>query len=271
MIRNRIYTILRLLARVVQGIIVSVGGIFVTCEKNIELSVVITVYSETVSLVETVERLLAQDRGYIREVILVVSPFSSADCMAVCGRLSGSYAKVKVLVQDNAPGVGMAVRQGMTAAAGNYVAIMSADLETEPEAVDRMVNTIEQTGCDVVVANRWLPGGGFSDYNPVKLVLNWLFQHIFRIVYATRIGDLTFGLKILARDVIDAINWESRLHEIFIETTVKPVRYGYTVEQVPTFWRGRKEGRSRNSFFINLRYVWMAIRVRLAPVPERYR
>ncbi|OQX60427.1 MAG: hypothetical protein B5M56_11070 [Desulfococcus sp. 4484_241] len=218
MIRNRIYTILRLLARVVQGIIVSVGGIFVTCEKNIELSVVITVYSETVSLVETVERLLAQDRGYIREVILVVSPFSSADCMAVCGRLS-----------------------------------------------------IEQTGCDVVVANRWLPGGGFSDYNPVKLVLNWLFQHIFRIVYATRIGDLTFGLKILARDVIDAINWESRLHEIFIETTVKPVRYGYTVEQVPTFWRGRKEGRSRNSFFINLRYVWMAIRVRLAPVPERYR
>jgi hypothetical protein len=121
-----------------------------------------------------------------------------------------------------------------------------------------MVDRILETGCDGVIANRWLPGGGFTNYDPLKYVLNWIFQKMFRIAFLTTVGDLTFGFKILSQKIAKSISWEGTLHEICIETTVKPIKYGYRIEQVPSVWVGRKEGASVNTFFKNFRYVKMA-------------
>ncbi len=232
----------------------------------IKLSVVVTVFSETFSIDETVNLLLALDRGYILEIILLVSPRASQETFAICRHWEVQEPRVKVLVQKNNPGIGWAYREGMEAAKGNYVALMAGDLETEPAAVDRMVQKVEETGCDEVIANRWLPGGGFTNYDPLKLVLNWIFQKGFRVLFWSRIGDFTFGLKLLSKEVADAIAWEGTTHEICIETTVKPLKMGYYLEQVPTVWVGRREGRSVNTFFKNFRYVKMGLRVFLTPI-----
>jgi glycosyltransferase involved in cell wall biosynthesis len=233
-------------------------------QSKIRLSIIVTVYSETFSLQETIERLLRKDRHYILEIILSISPRSSSACLDICDELANRYDCIRLHLQQNNPGVGWAIREGIALANGTYIALLSADLETEPEAVDRMVRKIEDTGCDVVVGNRWLKGGGFENYDPKKLVLNWVFQMVFRLLYRTGIGDLTYGFKILSRDVCTSIQWEGVLHEIFIETTVKPLKVGYHVEQIPTIWIGRKEGQSQNTFFRNFRYVKLALSVLLS-------
>lgn len=232
--------------------------------SEIRLSVVVTVYSETFSINDTIETLLRRDRGYIKEILLVVSPKASEETFGICHKWEAQEPRVKILVQNNNPGIGWAYREGMQAASGNYVALMAADLETEPAAVDRMVDKIRETDCDEVVANRWMPGGGFVNYDPVKLVLNWVFQAVFRVLFWTQIGDLTFGFKILSKELTEAIAWEGTLHEICIETTVKPIRMGYHLEQVPTVWVGRREGASVNTFFRNFRYVRTAFKTLLS-------
>jgi dolichol-phosphate mannosyltransferase len=226
----------------------------------IQLSIVVTVFSETFSIRETVDILLGLDRGYIKEIILLVSPRASAESKAICRECADKDQRVKILIQKNNPGIGWAYREGMQAATGNYVALMAADLETEPAAVDRMVDKILQTGCDGVIANRWLPGGGFTNYDPIKYVLNWIFQKIFQTLFRTELGDLTFGFKILSKKLTDSIKWQGTLHEICIETTVKPIKQGYRLKQVPSVWIGRKEGRSVNTFLKNFRYVEMAFK-----------
>jgi dolichol-phosphate mannosyltransferase len=228
--------------------------------NSIKLSVVVTVYSETFSIDETLKILLKLDRGYTQEILLLVSPRASEETFSICRRWAEQEPRVKVLVQKNNPGIGWAYREGMQAAQGNYVALMAADLETEPAAVDRMVRKLEETGCDEVIANRWLAGGGFTNYDPLKLVLNWIFQNGFRVLFWTSIGDFTFGLKLLSKEIAEAVAWEGILHEICIETTVKPLKKGYHLEQVPTVWVGRKEGRSVNTFFKNFRYVKLGLK-----------
>lgn len=230
-----------------------------TSLSDIRLSVVITVYSETFSVQETVERLLACNRGYILELLLIVAPKSSEESFAVCRGLEKKYPALTIHVQERTPGVGFAYREGMALAKGSYIALMSGDLETEPEAVDRMVKKIEETGCDCVVASRWLPGGGFVNYDKKKLVLNWMFQKLFRVLYRTKLTDLTYGFKILKKEVAQEIRWEGTLHEIFIETTVKPLKAGFVLEEVPSVWIGRKEGVSKNTFWRNFRYIRLAI------------
>jgi dolichol-phosphate mannosyltransferase len=230
----------------------------------IQLSIVVTVFSETFSIRKTVDILLNLDRGYIKEVILLVSPRASAESMAICRECADNDPRVKILIQKNNPGVGWAYREGMQAATGNFVALMAADLETEPAAVDRMVDKILETGCDGVIANRWLPGGGFTNYDPIKYVLNWIFQKMFQTLFWTELGDLTFGFKILSKEIADSIEWQGTLHEICIETTVKPIKQGYRLTQVPSVWVGRKEGRSVNTFLRNFRYVEMAFKTLFA-------
>lgn len=232
----------------------------------IRLSVVVTVFSETFSINETLNILLGRDRNYIQEIILLVSPRSSDETFTICNQWVAKEPRVRLLVQKNNPGIGWAYREGMQAATGNYVALMAGDLETEPAAVDRMVEKIAETGCDEVIANRWLPGGGFTNYDPLKYVLNWVFQKIFRVLFWTRIGDFTFGFKILSQEVTRAIAWEGTLHEVCIETTLKPLKKGYYLEQVPTVWVGRKEGFSVNPLFRNFRYVKMGLKIFLTPV-----
>jgi glycosyltransferase involved in cell wall biosynthesis len=236
--------------------------------SQIKLSVVVTVFSETFSIDETVAILLGRDRKYIQEIILLVSPRASEETFDICNRWVAKDQRVRLVVQKNNPGIGWAYREGMEAATGNYVALMAGDLETEPAAVDRMVAKIVETGCDEVIANRWLPGGGFTNYDPLKYVLNWIFQKIFRVLYWTRVGDFTFGFKILSKEVTQAIAWEGTLHEICIELTVKPLKQGYYVEQVPTVWVGRKEGQSVNSFFRNFRYLKIGLKTLLSPVQK---
>ena len=229
--------------------------------QQIHLSVVVTVFTETLSIHETMAALLANDRGYIHEILLVISPRASEESFAICRGYARQDPRVRVLVQKNNPGIGWAYREGMEAASGNYIVLMAADLETEPAAVNRMVEKIVNTQCDGVIANRWLPGGGFTNYDPLKYVLNWLFQKLFKLLFWTKLGDLTFGFKILSRQITREIEWRGTLHEICVETTIKPLKRGFRLEQVPSVWVGRKEGRSVNTFFRNFRYVRMAFQV----------
>jgi dolichol-phosphate mannosyltransferase len=228
---------------------------------RVRLSIVVTVFSETFSIRETVDILLSRDRGYIHEIILLASPRSSEETFAICRECECLDSRIRTVVQQRNPGIGWAYREGMQAATGNHVALMAGDLETEPAAIDRMVDKIVETGCDGVIANRWLPGGGFTDYDPLKLVLNWIFQKIFSVLFWTRLGDLTFGFKILSRKVVENVRWESTLHETCIETTVKPLKMGFYIEQVPSVWVGRREGVSVNTFLRNFRYVKLALKV----------
>ena len=229
--------------------------------SHIQLSIVVTVYSETFSIAETVERLLRNDRGYIKEILIVISPKSSLESFRICEQLVAAHPPVKLHLQRTNPGLGWAYREGMQMAEGNYVALMSGDLETEPEAIDRMVRKIEETACDGVIANRWLRRGGFHNYDRFKLLLNWLFQKIFKTLYSTSLGDLTYGFKVLKKEIAKGIHWEGTLHEIAVETTLKPIKRGYYLEQVPSIWIGRTEGESKNPFARNFRYVWLAMKI----------
>ena len=227
----------------------------------IRLSIVVTVFSETMSITETVDTLLSRDRGYIEEIILLMSPRASGETFDICRQCAAQDPRIKIVVQKNNPGIGWAYREGMQAARGNYVALMAADLETEPAAVDRMVDKIVKTGCDGVIANRWLPGGGFTNYDPLKYVLNWIFQKMFKLLFWTNLGDLTFGFKILSKEITRihrlAGNAARDLHRDHREADQK----GLTASNRsrPSGWAG-KEGASVNTFFKNFRYVRMALK-----------
>jgi hypothetical protein len=154
---------------------------------------------------------------------------------------------------------------------GNIVLNMDSDGEMEIETVPRMVREMARTGCAIVLASRWAHGGGFRGYSPLKLVLNFVYQQLFRVLFRTRLSDLTYGYKLMRAELARSIEWRGELHEIACETSMAPIRAGYPAREVPTVWTARVQGATKNTFLRNFRYVWTAVRLLRQGTPFRAR
>jgi dolichol-phosphate mannosyltransferase len=170
---------------------------------------------------------------------------------------------VVVGVQRKSPGVGFAFVQGVEEARGTLVLLMDSDGEMDPETVPGMLELLDRTGADLVVGSRWMKGGGAEGYEPLKLVLNRGFQLLFRALYRTRIHDLTFGFKLGRADVLKALPLEAQFQEIGCEVTLRALKAGRRVLEVPTVWRRRKAGASTNPLRRNFRYASLALSILL--------
>ncbi len=237
-----------------------------------KISVVMTVYSETELLVQSVRMVRDQLRPWDYEILIVVHPKSSPECMELCARL-GTEPGVRMIVQGPSSGIGWAYREAIPHITGTHALIMSSDLETNPEDAAAMVRKAEETGADIVCASRWMRGGGFSGYSPLKLVLNYTYNLIFRALYRTSIHDITFGYKLVRTEVLRTVNWEYGTHEFCAELLLRPLRLGYTAAEIPTRWVKRPEGDSKMTFMRNFRFVSAAWKILSQPqgraVPQR--
>jgi dolichol-phosphate mannosyltransferase len=153
------------------------------------------------------------------------------------------------------------VREGFALARGNLVLMIDADGEMEIDTVPRLLDEMARGGHGLVVAARWLPGGGFSGYGPLKYYLNWGFQQLFRCLFRTHLHDLTYGFKVMRAELVHGLEWQGTLHEIACETTLRPVRLGVSVAEVPSRWTARTQGASKNTFWRNFRYVRTALTI----------
>lgn len=230
-----------------------------------KVSVLMPVYSETELLKQSVIRLKASLGEALHEIIIVVSPKSIPECLELCHRLPQEDPLVRTFVQSDRPGIGWAYREAIPHITGTHGLIISSDLETDPDDAGRLVDAAEKTGADIVCASRWLRGGGFSGYDPLKFVLNYGYNLIFRTLYWMPIHDITFGYKLVKAEVLRRVRWQYGRHEFCAELLLKPARLGYRAVEVPTKWVKRPEGASKNTFVRNFKFASAAIAILLAP------
>ncbi len=229
------------------------------------VSVLLPVYSETDLLTQSIERLKSNLREYLHEILIVVSPKSTPECLALCDRLPREDPRIRTIVQSDRPGIGWAYREAIPHMTGTHGLIICSDLETDPDDARRLVDAALATGADIVCASRWSSGGGFTGYDPLKLVLNRAFNLIFRVLYRLRIHDITFGYKLITAEVLRRVRWEYGRHEFCAEILLKPVRLGYRAVEVPTKWVKRPEGESKGAFLGNFKFASAAVSILFKP------
>lgn len=229
------------------------------------MTVLLPVWDEGDVVGEVVSEVMRLSSDRVQEIILVVSERSDPHTKEVVADLQERDSRVVVISQTGPPGVGNAVRQGLAASRGAWVVMIDSDGEMDPATVPLLLAEQERSGADLVVASRWVKGGGVVGYDAWKLPLNRVFQVLFRAVARASVHDLTLGFKLLRGDLARGLPWKAERHEIGIETTLRPIRAGARASEVPTIWRRRKAGRSKGTFLMNFRYVWMALQVMMSP------
>ena len=233
----------------------------------VAVSVILPVIDETESLRKTVEILLDENRESIAEILLIVCQKTTPEAMKVCTELTQLHSGLMQLHFQRRPFLGGAMQDAFDLARGTHVLMMASDLETDPHTVKDLIEKAAD-GYDVVTATRWTAVGGFQGYEPVKYVLNWIFQRSFRLLYRTSLSDLTYGFRIFKTEWVKRIAWEEQRHAFLLETILKPLRLGARTVEVPTTWRARPEGESHNTLWQNFIYFRIAFKTRLRPRRE---
>ena len=202
------------------------------------LSVVVPTYNEAGSVPKLAERLHAALGGRERELVIVDdgSPDGIADvAAALAPRIPASIVR-----RAGKGGLASAVIAGFSAARGDILVVMDADLSHPPETVPRLLSAIAD-GADLAVGSRYVAGGAVEDWPLKRQVVSRVACLMGNALVPVR--DATSGFFALRRSVIDGVTLNPIGFKIGFEVIARG-RYR-TVVEVPYTFRDRELGASK--------------------------
>ena len=134
-----------------------------------------------------------------------------------------------------------------------------------PEDINRLVSTIKQTKCDMVIISRILGKSeelnlGSID-NILRLVGNKLSAFLINMRWGAQLTDVQNGFRIVDKRSVSALKLSEHSFSIEQETVMKCLKAGKTIIEIPGIERKRLYGISkihkRKEFWI---YLWSLIK-----------
>jgi dolichol-phosphate mannosyltransferase len=141
---------------------------------------------------------------------------------------------------------------------------MDADFSHDPADLPRLLAAV-QAGADVALGSRYVDGGGVEDWGLLRRLVSRGGCQYARTVLGLDIHDLTGGFKCFRREVLEAIDLEtvrSHGYGFQVELTMRALRRGFVVREVPIVFRDRRQGRSKMSPWIALEAIFVLPQLR---------
>jgi dolichol-phosphate mannosyltransferase len=183
--------------------------------------------------------------------ILVVDDSSPDGTGEIADRLAEELEEVCVLHRAERAGLGPAYLAGFAHALERdaaYVLEMDADFSHDPADLARLLAAVRDGGADLALGSRYVPGGGVSDWGPLRRLVSRGGSMYAQLVLRLRQSDLTGGFKCFRAEVLQAIDLpsvRSKGYAFQVELTYRAVRSGFRVVEVPIVFRDRRAGRSK--------------------------
>jgi len=203
------------------------------------VSVVIPAKNEARNIGWVLDRIPAE----VDEVVLVDGR-STDGTVEVARRLRPDI----VIVRDDEPGKGAALRAGFRAATGRYVAMIDADGSMDPGEIPAMIDMLEE-GYDLVKGSRFTAGGGTADMSFLRAAGNRGLLELSNLLFGAAHTDLCYGYAAFRRAQILALDLDAVGFEIETQLFLRSTRQGLRVAEFPSFEAPRRFGTSNLNTF----------------------
>ncbi|MEK7501291.1 MAG: glycosyltransferase family 2 protein [Patescibacteria group bacterium] len=227
-----------------------------------KLSIIIPVYNEEKTIEAVLNKVAEQDFGDWTKEIIVVDDGSqdSSKLQVTSYKLQNKIENLILITHSKNLGKGAAIRTGIKESSGDAVIIQDADLEYDPADIKLLLDELDR-GANIVYGSRNLNPDrrGYSHYVWGVALLTWLVNLFFR----TRLTDIYTCYKLFKTEVIKKINIESSGFELEMELTVKTLKMGCRITEVPIHYYPRKfrEGKKIRAKD-GLKGIWTLVKYR---------
>lgn len=205
-----------------------------------KLSILMPVYNEEERIADALKQALAVD--YPCEIEMVIVDDGSRDGTAdVLGRTDD--ARVRVITHQRNAGKGAAIKTAVDSAEGEYMVILDADLEYDPQDIPKLLAPVLDGRAKVVYGNRTF--GSHSAYSFWYVMGNKAVTTVANVLFNSYIGDLETCFKLMPVALYRSLDVRSRGFGMEAEVTGKLLRKRIRPYEVPISYRarGREEGK----------------------------
>lgn len=200
-----------------------------------KLTIIIPVYNEEATINEILKRVYEMKLPGWEKEIFVIDDGSKDKTRKM---LKKWEKNVTVMYKDKNEGKGSAVSIGLSKATGDIILIQDADLEYSPSDYPVLLAPFENNQVDVVYGSRFL--GPHLSTMFVYAQGNKFVTLVTNILFNTNITDMETGFKVMRRSVIDGMTMHAKRFDMEPELTVKILKRGYQIYEVPISYFGRK-------------------------------
>ncbi|SBT49399.1 glycosyltransferase family 2 protein [Micromonospora auratinigra] len=230
-----------------------------------KLSILMPVYNEEERIADALKQALAVD--YPCEIELVVVDDGSRDGTGeVLGRVDD--ARLRVITHQRNAGKGAAIKTAVDSAEGEYMVILDADLEYDPQDIPKLLEPVLDGRATVVYGNRTF--GSHSAYSFWYVMGNKGVTTVANVLYNSYIGDLETCFKLMPLALYRSLEIRSRGFGMEAEVTGKLLRRRIRPYEVPISYRarGREEGK-KITWKDGVEAVWILARERARRTVKR--
>ncbi|MCR8455873.1 MAG: polyprenol monophosphomannose synthase [Zestosphaera sp.] len=226
------------------------------------ISVVVPTYNERENIEELVVRLseAMHDAGYGDFEIVVVDDNSPDGTAEVVRDLSRKYP-IKLIKRPGKLGLGSAIMEGIKTSGGELIVIMDADLQHPPEVIPTVIEKLKE-GCDIVVASRYIAGGGIENWPLSRSIISrgaTLLAYML-LPPCRSVKDPLSGFFGFRRTIINGIGLNPKSFKVLLEILCKAK--WKNVCEVPYVFSARQKGKSKLTLREIVKYVKHLLEIR---------
>ena len=226
------------------------------------VTIIIPFYNEK-SLIEAVlNKVASADSAPFSKEIILVDDGSTDGSWEVISRHADDPG-IQVIRHDRNLGKAAAIKSGLQSATGDIVLIQDADLEYSPEEYTKLLAPFTDGDVNVVYGSRFLTRPWPTNMKFMNLLANRIFTFLVNLLYRARITDEGTAYKLFRTDSIRSLDIECSGFEFCPEVTVKLLKQGATIVEVPISYTARnvQEGK-KPGYKDGLAILWTIIRHR---------
>ncbi len=224
-----------------------------------KLSILMPVYNEEARLPEALKQALSVD--YPCEIEMIVVDDGSQDATPeILARVDDG--RVVVVSQPRNMGKGAAIRTAVDRAGGDYLVILDADLEYDPQDIPRLLDPVLDGRAVVVYGNRTF--GSHSSFSFWYVMGNKAVTTAANMMFNCYLGDLETCFKLMPLELYRSLDVRSKGFGMEAEVTGKLLRRGVRPYEVPISYRARtREEGKKITWRDGVEALWILARERL--------
>lgn len=168
---------------------------------------------------------------------------------------------ISIIHRKTKKGLSSAILDGLKNSKGDTVVVMDSDLSHPPQIIPKMLDTLKQTQCDIVVASRYVTGGAIHGWPFKRKLMSKVATKIAKKGLGITANDPMSGFFAFRRKITDGLKFDAIGYKILLELLVKIE--GVNIEEIPYTFTDRTSGYSKLNTSIILDYcksVWKLYR-----------
>ncbi len=234
-----------------------------------DFSIILPTYNEKnniISLINEIIDLYSNEKEKFE--ILVIDDDSPDKTFNIVKSTYKKFSYVKCYKRVKNKGLGNSIGFGLKKALGKHLIVMDTDLTHDPLLIKSLIyiNKVYH----LVSCSRYCCGGSME--NKKHLLGSYIYNLILRIILKTQIQDNLGGYFSIRKEVLKSLPLDKIFYgygEYFFRLLHFAQKKGYSIVEIPAFYKNRIDGTSKSKFFsMFFSYFLSAIKLRFRKINQ---